>query len=71
MTNKYIKPKTFVVKIQAESLLAALSNNDQQSNQPQLSRGSSFDFFSFEEEEEAPGKSDDEDWEDFEDEDYP
>ena len=71
MTNKYIKPTTTVVKVHSESLLAALSNNDQYSSQPQLSKGANIDFFAFEEEEEVPGKSDDEDWEDWEEEDDP
>ena len=41
--TKYIKPTTTVVKIQVESLLAALSNEDEVSNQQQLGRGFSFE----------------------------
>jgi len=71
MTNTYIKPTISVVKVHSESLLAALSNYDQQSSQPQLSKGSTFDFFTFEEDEEAPSKPDDDDWEEWEDEEDP
>jgi len=46
MTKTYIKPTTLVVKIQVESLLAALSNLDEVSENDQLSKG-----FTFEQEE--------------------
>lgn len=68
MANTYKKPETKVIIVETNSILAgSLNTNEEQSTKPQLSRG--FDFFSFEEEEEAPGKSDDDDdWEDWEDE---
>lgn len=44
--TKYIKPTTIVIKIQVESLLAALSNKDEVSENDQLSKG-----FTFEQEE--------------------
>lgn len=75
MVNKYIKPETVTVKFEQQQHLLAGSDfdintgSDPINGNQGLSRG--FDFFSFEEEEEAPGKSDDEDWEDWEDEDDP
>ena len=73
MTNTYIKPETKTVKVETQHIMAG-SEFDINSSTPingnqGLSKG--FDFFSFEEEEETPGKSDDEDWEDWEDEDDP
>ena len=44
--TKYIKPTTIVIKIQVESLLAALSYEDEVSENDQLGKG-----FTFEQEE--------------------
>ena len=72
MTNKYIKPETKTIKVESQHIMAGSleKGTDEITNNNQvLGRGFNFDFF--EEEEETPGKSDDEDWEDWEDEDDP
>ena len=71
MTNTYIKPETKTIKVVFQHILAGSEIPTVGEIENPLARENNFDFFSFEEEEEAPGKSDDEDWEDFEDEDYP
>ena len=70
MTNTYIKPETKTIKVDSQQIMAGSLNKGTEgvSDPTQvLSRENSFDFFM--EEEEVPGKSDDEDWEDWEDED--
>ena len=74
MINTYIKPETKTIKVDSQQIMAGSLNKGTEgvSDPTQvLSRENSFDFFSFEEEEEVPGKSDDEDWEDWEEEDDP
>lgn len=71
MTNMYIKPETTVCLVKVNANLMQGSIDTTPATGPAESKGQTFDFFSFEEEEEAPGKSDDEDWEDWEDEDDP
>ena len=71
MINKYIKPETQTIKVELQQVIAqspVIPIGDT-STDPATSDARSFDFFM--EEEEAPGKSDDEDWEDWEDEDDP
>lgn len=51
MTKTYIKPTTLVVKIQVESLLAALSKEDEVSGQEQLSKDFTFETEEIETEE--------------------
>ena len=73
MINTYIKPETVIVKLeQQQHILAGSPTLDMENTSinpgESEARGFGFDFF---EEEEAPGKSDDEDWEDWEDEDDP
>ena len=71
MTNKYIKPETKTIKVELQQMIAESLPTGTTYTNPASSDAKGFDFFSFEEEEEAPGKSDDEDWEDWEDEDDP
>lgn len=69
MANTYKKPETKVVKIEATTLMAGSLEKNNTPIDASLSDARGFDFFSFEEEEEAPGKSDDDDdWEDWEEE---
>lgn len=68
MANTYIKPETKTIKVELQQMIADSLPNVGEIENP-LARENSFDFFM--EEEEAPGKSDDEDWEDWEDEDDP
>ena len=71
MINEYIKPETKTIKVELQQMIAQSMDKDAtetiNNNNDVLSRG--FDFFM--EEEETPGKSDDEDWEDWEDEEDP
>ena len=71
MINEYIKPETKTVKVELQQMIAQSMDKDAtetiSNNNDVLSKG--FDFFM--EEEEVPGKSDDEDWEDWEDEEDP
>lgn len=70
MANTYKKPETCVVKVETQQILQT-SNipMGEGTKDPSLGDARGFDFFSFEEEEEAPGKSDDDDdWEDWEEE---
>ena len=76
MINKYIKPETKLIKVASNHQILAgsggVNTGDSPTGEytpgdPTFSRG--FDFFM--EEEEPPGKSDDEDWEDWEDEEDP
>jgi len=72
MANTYIKPETKTIKVDSQQIMAGSLNKgtDGVSDPTQvLSKENSFDFFM--EEEEVPGKSDDEDWEDWEEEDDP
>jgi hypothetical protein len=71
MVHTYKKPETRIVKIELQQMVAQspIPNvKDGDAVSPGMSRG--FDFF-MEEEEEVPGKSDDEDWEDWEEEEDP
>ena len=68
MVHTYKKPETRIVKIELQQMVAQspIPNvKDGDAVSPGMSKG--FDFFM--EEEEVPGKSDDEDWEDWEEED--
>ena len=69
MTNKYIKPETKTIKVELQQMIAESLPTGTTYTDPASSDAKGFDFFF--EEEEAPGKSDDEDWEDWEDEDDP
>ncbi len=70
MINTYIKPETKTIKVELQQMIAdSLPTGDTYTN-PNQSDAHIFDFF-MEEEEEVPGKSDDEDWEDWEEEDDP
>ena len=69
MTNTYIKPETKVCQVKVNAGLMLGSIDPTPATTPAEGREYSFDFFM--EEEEVPGKSDDEDWEDWEDEDDP
>ena len=70
MANTYKKPETTIVKVELQQVIAQSPSPNLDPTQTTTgmdARG--FDFFSFEEEEEAPGKSDDDDdWEDWEEE---
>ena len=69
MVNTYRKPETKIVKIETTTILAGSIGKDDTPVSANESDARGFDFFSFEEEEEAPGKSDDDDdWEDWEEE---
>ena len=71
MANTCKKPETKVVTIVHDYKLMAPVSGPTQDSSAEFNDGlsRSFDFFSFEEEEEAPGKSDDDDdWEDWEEE---
>ena len=72
MANTYIKPETKTVKVETQHMMAGSLTKDGTTeitnNNDVLSKG--FDFFTFEEEE-VPGKSDDDDWEEWEDEEDP
>lgn len=69
MINTYKKPETTVVKVQTQQILQTSIEMGEGTKATNLADGRAFDFFSFEEEEEAPGKSDDDDdWEDWEEE---
>lgn len=70
MVHTYKKPETRVVKIELQQMVAQSVRFDPTSETNTM-EAKGFDFFSFEEEEEVPGKSDDEDWEDWEEEDDP
>ena len=68
MANTYKKPETKIVKIELQQMIAD-SIPTGESGSLTGAESKKFDFFSFEEEEEAPGKSDDDDdWEDWEEE---
>ena len=72
MINTYIKPETKTVKVESQQIMAGSlpkGTDEITENNQVLGKDFSFDFF--EEEEETPGKSDDEDWEDWEEEDDP
>lgn len=74
MTNTYIKPETKTIKVELQQMVAVstpINDTDATKTGTEYNdaRGFGFDFFM--EEEEVPGKSDDEDWEDWEDEDDP
>ena len=76
MANKYIKPETKSIKVASTHQILAgsggVNNGDAPTNtyKPEdITYSKGFDFFM--EEEETPGKSDDEDWEDWEDEEDP
>lgn len=70
MANTYKKPETRIVKIETQQMCAGSPNpsiDPTQNTSTMDAKG--FDFFSYEEEEEAPGKSDEDDsWEDWEEE---
>lgn len=68
MINTYIKPETKTIKVELQQMVAQSVRFDPTQETPNMD-AKGFDFFSFEEEEEVPGKSDDDDWEDWEDED--
>lgn len=70
MINTYIKPETKTIKVELQQMVAQSVRFDPTSETTTMD-AKGFDFFSFEEEEEVPGKSDDEDWEDWEEEDDP
>lgn len=72
MINTYIKPETKTIKVELQQMIADSITIDTGTTptNPNQSDAHIFDFF-MEEEEEVPGKSDDEDWEDWEDEDDP
>ena len=71
MANTYKKPETKIVKVESQQIMAGSLNkgtNGVDDATKVLGKENSFDFFAFEEEE-APGKSDDDDsWEDWEEE---
>lgn len=74
MVSKYIKPETKTIKVESQQIMAGSGvetggtpGNEYTGGDVTYSRG--FDFFM--EEEETPGKSDDDDWEDWEDEEDP
>ena len=69
MINTYIKPETKTIKVELQQMIAESLPTGTTYTDPGSSDARSFDFFM--EEEETPGKSDDEDWEDWEDEDDP
>jgi len=70
MKNPYIQPSIKEVKVNTTTLLAGSEFNTSNATPDEwAAKEISFDFF--EEEEETPGKSDDDDWEDWEDEDDP
>ena len=75
MANKYIKPETKSIKVASTHQILAGSGVETGGTPGQVYTGADetyskgFDFFM--EEEEVPGKSDDEDWEDWEEEDDP
>ena len=69
MINTYKKPETTVVKVQTQQILQTSIEMGEGTKATNLADGRAFDFFAFEEEEETPGKSDEddsweEDWED-------
>lgn len=68
MINTYIKPETKIIKVELQHMIADSLPQVGEIENP-LARENNFDFFM--EEEEVPGKSDDEDWEDWEEEDDP
>ena len=70
MANIYIKPETKTIKVKHQQHILAGSDLDMNTTSinPNQSESKSFDFF---EEEEVPGKSDDDDWEEWEDEEDP
>ena len=68
MINTYIKPETKTIKVELQQMIADSLPTVGEIENP-LARENNFDFFM--EEEETPGKSDDEDWEDWEEEDDP
>ena len=75
MANTYKKPETSVVKVELQQMIAQSATDavtgvkiDTQSSTDGMG-AKGFDFFAFEEEEETPGKSDEDDsWEDWEEE---
>ena len=74
MANIYIKPETKTFKVEMQHIMAGSGVTDgsttgQEYTGTDVTYSKGFDFFM--EEEEVPGKSDDEDWEDWEDEDDP
>ena len=73
MANTYKKPETKVVKVELQQMIAQQSklNVNGEGNTQWGAKENNFDFFAFEEEE-APGKSDDDDsWdEDWEEEEF-
>lgn len=75
MANTYNKPETKTIKVESQQIMAGSgvttnSTTGDVYTSTDVTYGKGFDFF-IEEEEEAPGKSDDEDWEDWEEEDDP
>ena len=75
MANTYIKPETKTFKVEMQHIMAGsggVNTGDSPTNTytpGDVTYGKGFDFFM--EEEEVPGKSDDDDWEDWEEEDDP
>lgn len=69
MINTYIKPETKTIKVELQQMIAESLPTGTTYTDPAISDAKGFDFFM--EEEEAPSKSDDEDWEDWEEEDDP
>ena len=69
MANTYIKPETKTIKVELQQMIAESVPTGTTYTDPASSDAKVFDFFM--EEEEVPGKSDDEDWEDWEEEDDP
>lgn len=69
MINTYFKPEIKIVKVELQHMIADSLPQVGEIENP-LARENNFGF-SFEEEEETPGKSDDDDWEEWEDEEYP
>lgn len=69
MINTYIKPETKTIKVELQQMIAESLPTGDTYTDPAISDAKGFDFFM--EEEEVPGKSDDEDWEDWEEEDDP
>lgn len=71
MKTAYIKPQTTAYKLPGSNVMLGTSGNGGGVTEPPRAREhNTFDFL-FMEEEEVPGKSDDEDWEDWEEEDDP
>ena len=67
MANTYKKPETKTIKVELQQMIAeSLQNKGDYTGEVTLgAKGSSFDFF---DDEEAPSKSDDDSWKDWEEE---